>query len=448
MPWYGYDNAKKVYKLYRLSKGILSLVVDDCYSSEQIFFKDSIILNRYDSNRNYSVVRVDSDWQVTELDTGKTITESVIRDNWIYMKAVPQDGAGVYFLVFNGASLLRVTISSADIRTEDIRLEDFRVCEGRVYGILPTIISTGAYTTVNGRLYRFDESIAVKMPDDAWQLDLNLIESYNGQIYLSGSYKQGTKTRYINYMSTPDGLYTQLTGPKFDERDLQFEEARVEFGTLFLSGKRYNETGKTEDILYAQRNGVWNSALDVVGLESVTETPLGLYLKVQDYDRATPATKRDSLLYLGPDMSIVNAAIDYEISHQSVIGQALVFAGANKLTKRTGVVSHSLEYRELIPSYAVSLWEIMPGRVFTGGRQDAVDSFRLLDANGAKLLRDNFETKIVAAAKVVDQFLLYGIERDKASVWAGQKVLYFYDMKKNTYTLLTAGVDIAEILSY
>jgi hypothetical protein len=445
--FYGYDNAEKVYKLYRLVKGVLSLVVGDCYSSEQIRFKDSIILNRYDSSRNYSVVRVDGSWQVTELDTRKTITESFSSDNWLYMKATPQEGAGVYLLVFNGASILRVNINEANVKMEEIRLIDFRVCDGRVYGILPTY-RTGSKTATVGKLYRFDESTAVLMPNDPLDLDLTLIESYNGKLYLSGNYKDVAVTRYADYEMAPDGLYVPLAGPRFDGKELQFISSMVEYGTLFLTGKNYNANRQREDVTYIQRDGAWNYALDVPQVKTITQTVNGLYLKVRDYDRATPNTLRDSLLFLSPALDISNAAIDYSLTNQAVIGSSLVFAGANKITKRSGVSRHDKAYTELIPGIAVGYWEVINNQVFTGGKQDGVDSLHLVGALASKKLKDLFEAKIVSATKNPDIYLVYGVERDKKSVWNGDRVLYLYDMRKNTYAIIMAGVDIAQILRY
>ncbi|MDF2593462.1 MAG: copper amine oxidase family protein [Clostridia bacterium] len=54
--FYGYDNANKKYKLIRYNGYAFNIVVDDCYSSQQVNFKDSIILNKYDSDRNYPVL--------------------------------------------------------------------------------------------------------------------------------------------------------------------------------------------------------------------------------------------------------------------------------------------------------------------------------------------------------------------------------------------------------
>lgn len=443
--FYGYDNAEKVYKLYRLVKGVLSLVVGDCYSSEQIRFNDSIILNRYDSNRNYSVVRVDGSWQVTELDTRKTITESFSSDNWLYMKATPQEGSAVNLLVFNGTSIFRVNINDANVKMEEIRLRDFRVCDGRVYGILPIYVSK---TATIGKLFRFDESAAVMLPNDPLNLDLTLIESYNGKLYLSGNYKVGGVSMYADYEMAPDSPYMPLAGPKFDGKELQFTSSMVEYGTLFLIGKNYNSNRQKEDVMYIQRDGAWNYALDVPQLKTVTQTANGLYLKVRDYDRATPNALRDSLLFLSPTLDIGNAAIDYSLTNQAVIGSSLVFAGANKITKRSGVSRHDKSYTELIPGFVVGYWDVINNQVFMGGKQDGVDSLNLVSATATKKLKDTFEARIVCSTKNPDLYLVYGVEKDKKSVWSGERVLYVYDMRKNTYAIIMAGVDIAQILQY
>lgn len=450
--FYGYDNGDKKYKLYRFDGTSLILVVDDCYSSVQVNFKDHIILNQYDSNRNYSIVKLDRGWNLTVLDTRRTMVEYFISDNWLYIKAKPQEGPLQHFLVFNGTSMIRVSITANALfkPVGEIDFSDIRVCGDKVYAILRLEpVKSTAGGGVRGKVFRLEESQATELPLDPHDTDFTLIESYNGKLYLSGNYKDGTVKRYANYEYAPGGSYVELSDPKFTNKELMFTKSQVEYGTMFLSGKLIHNVEKTqEDVLYVLRGNTWNYAMDIVSIESMVQTGRGLYLNVKDYDRAKPHIKRDSVLFIDNLLQIGNAAIDFNITHQSVIGNSLVFAGANKITRRSEVNRHDGAYDELIPGFQVSYWEMINGQVFTGGKQDMISSLHRINDTGTMQLRDKFETKSVVATRDPALYLVYGIERDKTSVYNNTQVLYLFDMKKGIYTLMTAGTDIQQILRY
>lgn len=450
--FYGYDNTDKKYKLYRFNGTGLILVADDCYSSIQINFNNSIILNKYDSSRNYSIVRVDQNWNISVLDTGKTMTEYFISDSWLYIKATPQEGTGIYFLVFNGTSIIKVTIASDGLSStvKDIDFNAIRICNGKIYAILPVESHINTYSkVVSGKLFQLEESKAIMLPFDQYDSNLTLIESFNGKLYLSGSHKVGTSKLYTTFEYTPGGSYTVINDPKLNNRNLMFGKSLVAYGTMFLSGKLLGQTGNSsEDVLYAFRNGVWNYTMDIVEIESVIQTPRGLYLNVKDYDRAVSKTNRDSVLFIDNSLSISNAAIDFNITNQSVVGNSLVFAGANKITKRSEVNRHDISYDELIPGFSAAYWEFINNQVFTGGKQDNISSlYKITDTTVAEL-KDNFEAKNVLATKNPGFYLIYGIERDKTSIYNDSCVLYLYDMQKAVFSLVTAGVDIKQIIMY
>lgn len=446
--FYGYDNEDKKYKLYRFDGSSLVLVVDDCYSSVQVNFKDSIILNKYDSNRDYTVVKLDSRWNMTVLDTKKTMTQYFISDNWLYMKAVPQEGTGIYFMVFNGDKVVNVAIpAGSTIPVESIKFECIRICDNKIYTIVPVTYMLNGIKTTQNKLVQLQESQMIRLPDDQLNSDFSILDSYNGRLYLCGYRKLGGIKQYSTFEYTPGGTYSIINDPKLINKNIMFTKSYVELGTLFLTGKLLNDKGAaTEDVLYVYRGGVWNYAMDIVSLESFVQTSNGLYLNVKDYGRSTPSTKRDSVLFIDNSLQISNAAIDFNITNQSVLGSSLVFAGANNITKRSEVNRHNIRYDELIPGYTVSYWEQIQDRVFTGGRQDAVQSLNCITASDISRLKDNFDAKDVYAARKAGLYLVYGIEHDKTSPYNGCRVLYLYDIQTAVFTLVTAGVDIKQIL--
>jgi hypothetical protein len=448
--FYGYDNKDKKYKLYRFNGTALTLVADDCYSSIQVNFNNSIILNKYDSNRNYSVVKVDPHWNVVELDTGKTMTEYFISDNWLYIKARPQEGTGLYFLVFNGTSIVRVALNSSSISksSAEINFKDIRICDGKVYAVLPVESVQGSgRKVVSRKLHQLEGSTVIKLPYDPYDSNFTLMEAYNGKLYLSGSH-QGSQ-QYTTFEYTPGGTYNVINDSKFSGKNLMFQKSRVEYGTLFLTGKLINPVdGSREDIMYVHQKEAWNYAMDVVSIESVVETANGIYLNVKDYDRAAPNIRRDSVVFINSKQQISNAAIDFNITNQSVAGNSLVFAGANKITKRSEVNRHNGMYDELIPGFGVMYWELINGRVFTGGKQDLMYSLYTITGTGMEKLKENFDTKAVLATRNANFYLVYGIERDKTSVYRDSRVIYLYDMQNKTFSLVTAGVDVKQILLY
>lgn len=441
--FYGYDNKDKKYKLYRFTGNNLSLVVGDCYSSVQVNFKDSIILNKYDSNRNYTIVKIDSKWKVTQLYTNMTMTEYCITDDWLYMKTRPQEGTKQYLLVSNGASIMMVTCTDSNAKElYNIEFDDVRVCSGKVYAILQDDKKLR-------KLYQLDVDKAKKVSADPYNLNVEVMESYNGKLYLFGTDSSKQKlNRIVEY--TPGGSYSTVNYGKLSGKNVKVAKTMVINNTMILLGKQaVGVEAPKEEVLYTFKTGTWNYTLDVKSIDSYVVTKKGVYLKVKDFDRASvKSTARNSVLFVNNSGSISNAAIDFNITNQSVIGDSLIFAGANNITNRYDISSHDLKYRELVTGFTVKYWNLVSDQVFTGGTQDKIQTLYSLTPSTSKLVKKNFEVKSVLDTRVPDIYLIYGIEGDKTSIYSGSKVLYAYNMKTNAFILLTAGKDIEKIIPY
>ena len=441
--FYGYDNSDKKYKLYRFTGNNLSLVVGDCYSSVQVNFKDSIILNKYDSNRNYTIVKIDPKWNVRQLYTNMTMTEYYITDDWLYMKTRPQEGPKQYLLVSNGASIMMVTCTDSNAKDlYSIDFDDVRVCGGKVYAILQDDKKVR-------KLYQLDVDKAKKMPTDPYGLNVEVMESYNGKLYLFGTDSSKQKlNRIVEY--TPGGSYSTVNSGKLSGKNVKIAKTMVINNTMILLGKQaVGVEVPKEEVLYTFKTGTWNYALDVKSIDSYIVTEKGVYLKVKDFDRASAkSTTRNSVLFINNSGSISNAAIDFNITNQSVVGDSLIFAGANNITNRYDISSHDSKYRELVTGITVKYWNLVSDQVFAGGLQDKIQTLYSLTPKASKLVKKDFEVKSVLATKVPHIYLIYGIEGDKTSIYSGSKVLYSYNMQTNTFVLLTAGKDIEKIISY
>lgn len=445
--FYGYDNSDKKYKLYRFNGSVLLLAVDDCFSTMNVEYQNNIILNKYDSDRNYTIVKVDPSWNVSEISKGNTMAEYFISDNWLYISAKPQEGIGPYFMVFNGKSVLRVGIISNENIEGEIFLKDIRVCSNRVYAIARVKKAGSSSSATKGKLFLLEENSAVMLPYDPYDMDFTLIESYNGKILLSGSYGEGKDKNYENYEFENLQYKPLSSNPKFADRDISFRNSQISQKTMFLTGKIINvTTNKTEDVMYVNKDGIWNYAMDVISIKSTAATSQGIYLNIVDYDRTKPQSKRDSVLFIDPSVKITNAAIDFKITNQTIMWDSLVFSGSNNITKRAEVNRHSKEYSELIRNFSVNYWEPVGQRIFTGGTQDGIYSFYCLNKDNTLMLRSKFEVKKVLTTGLPNTYLVYGTERDKKSAYRNTNVLYLYDIQKGSFSLIAAGISIGQIM--
>lgn len=438
--FYGYDNGDKKYKLYRFDGKNLILVAGDCYSSLQINFKDSIILNSYDSSRNYTIIKINQNWNTEELDNKKAMVEYSINGECLYIKTKPQEGTGWYLLVYDGNKFIKAKVTNNLSKpVQSIDLKDVRVCEGKVYAILPDNRS-------RRKLYRLEEKYAVKAFDREENSNVVLMESYHEKFYLTLSIRTGSATQYYTYEYSPRGTSTLVRNNEFKDRNLKFEKSLVSNDTLFLIGKMgKNVDVPNEDIMYVYRSGVWNYTMDIKSIEAIIEANKKLYVNVKEYDRTTSNAQRNSALYIDEKGNISNAIINFNITNQSVLGSSWVFAGDNKITKRSGVNIHNSTCNELISGFSVTYWEPMKDRIFAGGKQDAMFALYSITENAGKPLRENFETKAVLATRNPNLYLIYGIEHEKESVYNNSKVLYLYNMQNGTFTLVNAGIDIKQI---
>jgi hypothetical protein len=458
--FYGFDNRDKKYKLVKYDGISFTLVVDDCYSTVQINFKDSIILNKYDSNRNYTIVKVDQFFNIIELDRKKTMTEHFISDNWLYMKTKPQEGTDISFLVFNGSRIVKVNLPSSILPTQVTKLEfdDIRICKDRIFLLLNN-------TANKKKLYELKEDKLVAAPNDNYDSNFNLMESYNGKLYLNGPQGYGFKNLYHTFEYVPSviytsgtntsGIYTVIEHPKFKDKNLKFEKSRVENGTLFLTGKvgrneRYPDvvlTSPTEDVMYVHKGGDWNYAMDIKKIDTISESLNGLYLKVTDIDRSANAS-RNSILFvdntsISKPLDISNIALDFSATHEAVIDSIFYFAGSNKIMKKIGVNSHQYgNPKELIRGFTISYWNPLRSQIFCGGKEDTKTSLYKITTDKVSLIKGEFETKLVMETKDPNLYLVYGTERDKTMTFNGNKVLYLYNINTNTFTLVTVGIEI------
>ncbi|MDF2592895.1 MAG: hypothetical protein K0S75_2361 [Clostridia bacterium] len=453
--FYGYDNTNKKYKLIRYNGYTFSIVVDDCYSSQQVNFKDSIILNKYDSDRNYSIVKVDQYFNVKEIDKKKTMTEYFISDNWLYMKTKPQEGTDISFLVYNGTNMLKVNIPYNILpkQVSSLEFNDIRICNGRIFLLLLNTSNMKA-------LYELKEDDLVPIFEKFTYHNFNLMESYNGRLYLCGYEKAGKFNRYDTLTYTPGGKFIVVNDPKFKDKNIKFTMSKVENGILFLSGKlggivyrpSYVINPPVEDVLYVHNGYAWNYAMDIRKLDAITNIGIGLFLKVTDFDRGSGSASRNSILYLenpavNSYLNLFNVAIDYTTTHEAVIDRTYIFAGSNKLTKKTGLnYSQYGVANELIRGFTVNYWNKVRGQIFCGGKVDAQTYLYNITQNKEKVIRTDFETKMVLETKEPNQYLLYGIERDKTNIFNGNKVLYLYNISTNTFTLVTVGIEIEKSL--
>jgi hypothetical protein len=453
--FYGFDNKDKKYKLVKYDGISFSLVVDDCYSSVQMNFKDSIILNKYDSNRNYSIVKVDRFFNIIELDSKKTMTEHYISDNWLYMKTKPQEGTDISFLVFNGSKIVKVNIPASLLPTQVNKLEfdDIRICQDRIFLLLNN-------TSNKKKLYELKGDELRAIPKDMYDTTFNLMESYNGKLYLNGLQGYGFKNLYHTFEYVPGGTYTggtytAIDHPKFKDKNLKFDKARVENGTLFLTGKvGKNErspsvliTSPAEDVLYVHKGDAWNYAMDIKKIDTISESLNGLYLKVTDFDRSAN-TSRNSILFvdytsISKPLDISNISLNFTATHEAVIDRTFFFAGSNKIANKIGLNSHVYgNPKELLRGFTISYWNPLRSQIFCGGKEDTKTSLYKITTDKVNLIKSEFETKLVMETKDPNLYLVYGTERDKTMTFFGNKVLYLYNVNTNTFTLVTVGIEI------
>ncbi|MDF2890908.1 MAG: copper amine oxidase family protein [Clostridia bacterium] len=453
--FYGYDNTNKKYKLISYNGYTFNIVVDDCYSSQQINFKGSIILNKYDSDRNYSIVKVDQYFNVKEIDKKKTMTEYFISDNWLYMKTKPQEGTDISFLVYNGTDMLKVNIPYNILPRQITNLEfdDIRICNGRIFLLLLN-------TSNMKSLYELKEDDLVPIFEKFTYHNFNLMESYKGKLYLCGYERAGKFNRYDTLTYTPGGKFILVNDPKFTDKNIMFTMSKVENGILFLGGKMgsieyrpsYVINTPSQEVLYVHNGYAWNYAMDIRKLDAITNVGTGMFLKVTDFDRGSGSASRNSILYLenpavNSYLNLFNVAIDYTTTHEAVIDRYYIFAGSNKLTKKTGLnYSQYGVANELIRGFTVNYWNKVRGQIFCGGKVDMQTYLYNISQNKEKIIRIDFDTKLVLETKDPNLYLIYGIERDKTNIYNGNKALYLYNASSNTFTLVTVGIEIEKSL--
>ncbi len=465
--FYGYANDVKKYQLYRFDGTLFILVEGDCYSPKQTILGDTVIVGAFNKDRRYDIKAIDRNWQIKTLSTdivpgpesmhpGLTLLDTLVSGEWAYFKAIVQgEQDKVYFIAYNGRDVKWVSL---DAKEKELDFNHVRVCGNYLY------VAFDRNKDSKRELLKVDTSAQMtSMISDALSTDYDLmaIESYKDKLYLSASIKEGNKPIKHSYLYEPSTAaataltYQQsvLSSGSAGTKSISyaaFRNSYVDNGRMYLMA---GSNSATKD-LYIYDGTTWAyPVFGITSIESFIDTPAGTFLNVKDTDSMTNRG-RNTVLLVNNSMKIENVALDYLMKNYYVYGSTLIYSGANTAPSKVSsgqkikesVSSYFFSSRELLPGYAARYWEPVTDTVYVTGNSDEGSRSYAVKGNAADKLKDGFVLTKAAVTGNPHKLLMAGT--DKGNTGSALSVLYVYDLDKNTYSLIGAGVAIENIVLY
>lgn len=454
--FHGYDRQDKINILYRFDGENFKLVEEDFYVGKHIIVNDKLLINKYDSKRNYSLLVFDKDsdkpWESENLYDGFIIKDSVLYDNILYMSGAFQDGINKPFACYDASNpdFAEFKILHGNI---NVNLKDIVVYEEDIYylsnGKLMKITSAGVeevYFNDLDRTVRYTIK-GIKVYNDKLYFGItSVVERVYNERYSKYEFKSIPK----EYMPTHSILVTQdVSNVDYILRGVSLAGFTNKGDNLLIHGKRQtgiNSYNEYAIYIYNDQNpDSIASAIDVTKIKGILNIDDTLFIKVEDINRINNA-KRDTLLIF-KDNEITNLASNVEIKSWDSIKQYVVFSGYEKDIKRNKLYSYGSKFNEIAGNFNVNYWKKLSNSIFVNGidKDKNVYKFFKFDDDNEQSIKDNIEVINMIQAKG-NYYLVYAKDNDSKSPTKGKKILYLFNNKTNNITKIKDNISINDMI--
>ncbi len=471
---HGYDRNQKFNKLCRFDGQNLYIVQDNFYVGNRFFFKDKLVINKYDNKRNYTLLVFDkSSWNPHVLKDKFIIKDSFDDKNNLYLTGGWQEGTNKPLAVYDGNS---VSEASFKILQEDISIDIDKIV--MFSGKLHAIVGSDLVTIDQNGIYRIIFPLASTVsPGLKVKYNTNLIKLYNGKLYIGilginsyvdAQYKEISKPKDITapkgfVMEIASGYTTQVPYridnkagsnlyyvtmnssetyyknilDKFSPKDFKIENEK-----LLMLGQETDDKDLALDIYDGSKI---TRALDVSAINNTVALDRNTFISVTDKSRITGGSRNTVLLYSNNE--ILNLVIGMEMKKWDSVGGSLIISGYEKDIDRNKLYSYGNEFKELISNFGLGYWEKYDDGLFVvGADQDTNISsmYKFTDSNPVTLKDNITVTKMIKAKG--KYYFIDSSDMDPNSQTRGKKVLYIYDDTTGNFVEMKVDLKITDMI--
>lgn len=462
---HGYDREQKFDKLYRFDGDQLILVEDNFYVGNRYVFKDKLIINKYNNNRQYSLLEFSkTSWKPVVLKEEFIIKESFQDEHALYMAGAWQEGGNKPLASYDGNKFIILHPNLT------VNIKGLVMFSGKLHvvhgGNLITIekdtisnvlfpVSSGIYANykVNTIMYYkdkkkliigvntggpmyYDSSVKTTtytFPKDkkheAFVLALN--EGYSYEVKTKGVNPTSNKSITVNSNAFKNILDKFLLLNLYEEKDL-----------MLMTG---TETDDNDSALNIYNGTDFTKALDVTKVRDYVSVGGKTFIHVDDSNRITNLARSTVIVY--ENKTIKNLVVGFKPNQFSTVKDSLLLYGLESDINRTKVYSYGKEFTELLDNFESRYWTKFGDIIFVNGldKNNQIQYLYKFNDENLNILKEQIRVNKMIKAKGSYYFMDTN-DFDKKTEFYGKRILFIYDEVSDDFIIMKVNLNISDML--